>query len=343
MDPVLSNSSERRCPGPCGRLLPPSEFHRATERRNKRTSRCKKCRSKYSIPCSSCQELRRLDKNGVCTPCNTEAALRHCRSCDEILPFPLAFNSNEHTCKWCRSKEKNKLREAADLRRAHRSNKALEGSIKRAEEIATKEQKRSDESLRLRARCQKLLPHCTVTKHRQNSWKYRYGLTLDGFLDLVEAQNGQCAICSTTSPGRGHQFFSVDHEHVEGFRSLPPAQKLLHIRGLLCHRCNVGLGMVRDSVEVVRSLIRYLESPTFDGFLLFETLTDVERDSIVKGQEGCCAACGIDIYDNPHIDHNHDSGEVRGALCVKCNWGLGYFNDSIDVLWRAHTYLMGRT
>lgn len=101
--------------------------------------------------------------------------------------------------------------------------------------------------------------------------------------------------------------------------------------------------MVRDSVEVVRSLIRYLESPTFDGFLLFETLTDVERDSIVKGQEGCCAACGIDIYDNPHIDHNHDSGEVRGALCVKCNWGLGYFNDSIDVLWRAHTYLMGRT
>lgn len=39
------------------------------------------------------------------------------------------------------------------------------------------------------------------------------------------------------------------------------------------------------------------------------------------------------------IDHCHDTGKVRGLLCVNCNKGLGHFKDSVDVLKSAISYL----
>lgn len=42
------------------------------------------------------------------------------------------------------------------------------------------------------------------------------------------------------------------------------------------------------------------------------------RDKILAAQGGVCLICG-EVPDKPCLDHNHDTGFVRGVLCNKCN------------------------
>jgi len=73
------------------------------------------------------------------------------------------------------------------------------------------------------------------------------------------------------------------------------------------------------------------------------TLSDYDR--MLDKQDGCCAIC---MTTNPKshgrfiVDHNHDTGEVRGLLCTSCNGALGKFSDSILVLKSAIKYLSER-
>lgn len=39
------------------------------------------------------------------------------------------------------------------------------------------------------------------------------------------------------------------------------------------------------------------------------------------------------------VDHDHETGEVRGLLCTKCNIALGHMQDSIEILESAIIYL----
>ncbi len=55
-------------------------------------------------------------------------------------------------------------------------------------------------------------------------------------------------------------------------------------------------------------------------------------------QQGRCAICRR-FFEVLHIDHNHDTGEVRELLCSQCNKGLGGLQDSIEILRRATEYL----
>lgn len=65
---------------------------------------------------------------------------------------------------------------------------------------------------------------------------------------MFESQGGRCLGCETDVPGGGKGRFVVDHNHLTGV-----------IRGLLCHMCNVALGMVKDKPDVLRQLANYLE------------------------------------------------------------------------------------
>lgn len=41
-------------------------------------------------------------------------------------------------------------------------------------------------------------------------------------------------------------------------------------------------------------------------------------------QNNCCKICGEEMI-KPQVDHNHQTGEFRGILCIPCNAGLGIY------------------
>jgi len=72
-----------------------------------------------------------------------------------------------------------------------------------------------------------------------------------------------------------------------------------------------------------------------------------EYEDMYTAQNGLCAICGIGIpkKDGKNgrgkfaIDHDHDTGKVRGILCAFCNFGIGNFKESVKTLESAILYL----
>lgn len=56
-------------------------------------------------------------------------------------------------------------------------------------------------------------------------------------------------------------------------------------------------------------------------------------------QLGVCAICKEAPAE--HVDHDHETGRVRGLLCFNCNGALGQFRDRTDLMLQAVAYLHG--
>lgn len=63
------------------------------------------------------------------------------------------------------------------------------------------------------------------------------------------------------------------------------------------------------------------------------------RCRMLEAQRGLCLICDIDITSQPHVDHCHTTGKVRGLLCGPCNRALGMMQDDPVRLIRAAEYL----
>lgn len=68
-------------------------------------------------------------------------------------------------------------------------------------------------------------------------------------------------------------------------------------------------------------------------------ITTEDVDRMLAEQGGACAICVRPFDDTPRIDHDHDTGAVRGLLCHNCNAALGLMRDEPDNLRRAAAYL----
>lgn len=83
---------------------------------------------------------------------------------------------------------------------------------------------------------------------RKNMLIREYGLTMVEYQELLSRQNGQCAICRTSDWGGSHGTSCIDHDHKTGV-----------VRGILCHSCNVTLGLIKDNKEVAMNIVAYIE------------------------------------------------------------------------------------
>ena len=63
-----------------------------------------------------------------------------------------------------------------------------------------------------------------------------------------------------------------------------------------------------------------------------------EYDEMLTEQGGKCKICRR-VYDKLWVDHDHDTGEVRGLLCPGCNTAIGHFREDVGSMKNAIQYL----
>ena len=86
-------------------------------------------------------------------------------------------------------------------------------------------------------------------KRRLICTKSSTGLDPEIYEILLSSQDRKCPICSRKVEDNKKNF-AVDHDH-----------KTMKIRGLLCNRCNLGLGYLQENIEILQSAINYLNKP----------------------------------------------------------------------------------
>ena len=74
----------------------------------------------------------------------------------------------------------------------------------------------------------------------------KYSITMDDKILMREEQENKCSICQVVFESDKHAY--VDHCHTTN-----------KVRGLLCHSCNSGLGMFKDSICSLERAISYLK------------------------------------------------------------------------------------
>jgi len=84
-----------------------------------------------------------------------------------------------------------------------------------------------------------------MSNERWYNLKRKYGLSEDDYMKMLKRQGGVCAICRKR-PRRGENL-CVDHSHTSPV-----------VRGLLCKKCNMGLGLFNDDASLLARAARYL-------------------------------------------------------------------------------------
>lgn len=128
--------------------------------------------------------------------------------------------------------------------------------------------------------------------------------------------------CSSCDQIKDVAKFHINHRMIDGFQSR-------------CKQC------VSDYQKKNRK--RFTKRKRNSNLLRNYGIDENQYNFMLWAQENKCLICdkefGPDRKDWPHVDHCHETEEVRGLLCTKCNVGIGMFLDDVDRLQRAIQYL----
>lgn len=84
---------------------------------------------------------------------------------------------------------------------------------------------------------------------RNSNLGAKYKISHDDYEELLKKQDNKCVTCLTDVPIKAGGVLDIDHCHTSG-----------KVRGLLCHNCNIAIGLARDDSDILRNMASYLES-----------------------------------------------------------------------------------
>jgi predicted nucleic acid-binding Zn ribbon protein len=194
-----------------------------------------------SVYCSdACKEEHRAARQK--TEREATRSGRPCRACGGPIPLELSLRAT--TCSiTCGDRYQNNIR--AERARLARSQRPRPPCLICGTTIAPE---RRRNTIYCSEACKRI---AVATKYRARNPDVglaRYQMQPGDYDALLLAQGGRCAICGADEAGGKGGRFHVDHNHATG-----------RVRGLLCHGCNLGIGMLRDDPDVMRAAIRYVE------------------------------------------------------------------------------------
>lgn len=92
-------------------------------------------------------------------------------------------------------------------------------------------------------KCHNIRPDGYITNYIR---KLKFNISKEEYDLILKSQNNCCAICNKNRE-LFKRDFAIDHCH-----------KSNKIRGLLCTRCNIGIGMLQEDLSIMDSAIKYI-------------------------------------------------------------------------------------
>lgn len=256
---------------------------------------------------------------------------------------PIPCEHHPRGCSGCRA-----VRERETTRRYNERRKASRTEVNKAARSVYNKVYRAINITRISVREQERRSDPQFRQKAVEDMRNRRMSLPKSFEELLIEAEGKCGICRDNLVELKLRC-CADHDHNTG-----------KYRGILCLRCNLGLGMFKDNSRSLELASQYL--------LKWRSVasTELPRSMLTREekQKSCpsarypikytrteeqiraeefCDICGLYLRSLPRrktaIDHDHTSGYTRGLLCYNCNRGLGMFRETIAILNSAVRYL----
>lgn len=156
-----------------------------------------------------------------------------CKSCGETLKFVTGYSCV--TCVTKRTQERGS--------EVYRKYATSDKGRQRAKEYRKTDTHKSIQNQYNRARYAK-----DPTPYKDRNYQNRYGITMAQYEAMLQSQDYRCAICDKHRDVVPHKRLVVDHCHDTNA-----------VRKLLCSSCNVALGMLHESVDIMGRMIDYVK------------------------------------------------------------------------------------
>lgn len=95
-----------------------------------------------------------------------------------------------------------------------------------------------------------------------------YGLTRDEWVDMLEEQNGECAVCAKVTEctnkrcktDEPHGHLHTHHQHVAKWKKMAPERRKTYVIALVCQFCNRFVLSRTMTLRKARNIVKMLEA-----------------------------------------------------------------------------------